>query len=247
METTLDALRHLQVEVKKASSIVILGGGPVGVEFAGEVYSEYSGKKITLITSSKMLIPSMNNKKLHSKLLSQLEKAGVRVLLGDKLVLEDDHTGPLPEVTKLTTESGVEIEADFILNGFGSRPNTDLIKQLDPQAVNAEGFVKVNDDLTIKSKIFSKYFAVGDINELPGGKTYMAATNQVPVAAANLMVDLTRIGSKKKVSPPPKVMAVPLGSKGGAIQLPFATLGEWTVSMIKGKTLFVSNFVSTYK
>lgn len=219
----------------------------MGVEFAGEVFSRYPGKKITLVTSSEMLIASMNNVRLHSKLLYQLERAGVRVILGQKIAMEDDSTRPLPSLTRFTTESNEEIEADFVFNGFGSRPNSDLVKQIDVDAVNEQGFVRVNDDLTIKSDIVPHLYAVGDVNELPGGKTYMAATGQAPVAAANILVNITDIGRKKKISPPPAVMAIPLGAKGGAIQLPFATLGEWTVSLIKGKTLFVSQFASTYR
>jgi pyruvate/2-oxoglutarate dehydrogenase complex dihydrolipoamide dehydrogenase (E3) component len=247
LEETLSALRTLQGQVEKSNSILISGGGPVGVEFAGEVFSQYPGKKITLVTSSKTLIASANNPKLHSKLLYQLEKAGVRVIFGQKVSMEDDSTRPLPGLTKFTTNSGEEIEADFVFNGFGSRPNTDLIKQIDGDAVNADGFVKVNDDLTIKSSVVPHLYAVGDVNELPGGKTYMAATGQAPVAAANILVNVTDIGKKQKVSPPRAVMAIPLGAKGGAIQLPFATLGEWTVSLIKGRTLFVSSFTSMYK
>lgn len=49
-EETKDALHELQEAVKKSKTIVIAGGGPTGVETAGEIAFEYgSSKKVILV------------------------------------------------------------------------------------------------------------------------------------------------------------------------------------------------------
>lgn len=41
-------LRGFQEGIKNASSILIVGGGPTGAEFAGEIAAQHKGKKITV-------------------------------------------------------------------------------------------------------------------------------------------------------------------------------------------------------
>lgn len=43
-----DSLRGFQHGIKNASSILIVGGGPTGAEFAGEIAAQHQGKKITV-------------------------------------------------------------------------------------------------------------------------------------------------------------------------------------------------------
>jgi pyruvate/2-oxoglutarate dehydrogenase complex dihydrolipoamide dehydrogenase (E3) component len=43
-----DSLRGFQDDIKNASSILIVGGGPTGAEFAGEIAAQHKDKKITV-------------------------------------------------------------------------------------------------------------------------------------------------------------------------------------------------------
>lgn len=43
--------------LKAAKSILVIGGGPIGIEMAGEIMEEMPGKTVTLVTS-KELMPS---------------------------------------------------------------------------------------------------------------------------------------------------------------------------------------------
>ena len=70
-------------QINAAKDIVIIGGGPVGVELAGEIATDTKEKKITLIHSKPALIdngPFLE--KFRKQLLDALEKKGVEVLLG---------------------------------------------------------------------------------------------------------------------------------------------------------------------
>lgn len=168
------------------------------------------------------------------------------MLLGQRLQLEDITTRALDEMTTFTTDNGLEIKCDFIMNGSGARPNSSLVQSLDPTAVDKQGYVRVNADLTVKSPELSRYYAIGDLNDKAGGKTYLAATAQVPALVANVVAQANRSTKRKDAAEPMAIMSVPLGPKGGATQLPFGTFGSFTTTMVKGKGLFLPNFNATY-
>jgi NADH dehydrogenase FAD-containing subunit len=44
-----EVLRSLQQDIKSANKLVLVGGGSVGIEFAGEILEQYPKKKVTLI------------------------------------------------------------------------------------------------------------------------------------------------------------------------------------------------------
>ena len=75
---------RLTFQIKSANKIVIVGGGAVGVELAGEIATEFPGKQLTLIHDSKRgLIEGKEfSDKFRKNILSQLEKLKVNVLLG---------------------------------------------------------------------------------------------------------------------------------------------------------------------
>lgn len=96
-------LRELQAQVAEAESILVVGGGPVGIEFATEVGYEYnvksaSGQKkqkkeITLVSSGDRLMAGPFKPMLGDRLQSQAKEMGVRVVLGQKVDTGDLQTG----------------------------------------------------------------------------------------------------------------------------------------------------------
>jgi len=56
-EATKLALHKSQERIKKAKKIVVAGGGATGVEFCGELGSEYGGKKEIILVSHCLLLP----------------------------------------------------------------------------------------------------------------------------------------------------------------------------------------------
>ncbi|WVW82151.1 hypothetical protein I302_104157 [Kwoniella bestiolae CBS 10118] len=111
-EEYMAALRKSQEDLKNAKALVIVGGGPVGIEFAGEVRSAYPDKEITLIHNRSTLLSPISEKKsgsgrkessddpsswasppTHLKLsntLTSLVKAqNVRLILDDKVIIPD--------------------------------------------------------------------------------------------------------------------------------------------------------------
>jgi NADH dehydrogenase FAD-containing subunit len=69
--------------VKAADSILIIGGGPVGVELAGEIVVDFPTKKVTLIQSGDRLIDFLGPK-ASEKTLKWLQSRNVEVILNDR-------------------------------------------------------------------------------------------------------------------------------------------------------------------
>ena len=62
---------------------MIVGGGAVGVEIAGEISTEYPDKEVTIIHGGRHLVWNYLTAKFHGKVRSTLDNLGVNVLLGE--------------------------------------------------------------------------------------------------------------------------------------------------------------------
>ncbi|PWY98572.1 FAD/NAD(P)-binding domain-containing protein [Testicularia cyperi] len=251
--------QRLQSQIKAAQNILVLGGGPTGVEFVGEVVQVYpeKAKNITLVTRGDHLISNGKDSfvTLSSKLISQLKGKGVNVVLDDSISADDLSTGALESSTTFTTEKGAQIPADFVFIASGGKPNSELVKAVDASVVNDKGQVVVNPDLSVKSSspLWKRYFVVGDANDAPVSKTsYMAGTHAS--ATAKNIIEIVKAEAKSakpntKPAPPQSgdIIMVPLGKWGGAGYLMFFTPGSWITGSIKGKSLFLSNFTKFFR
>ncbi|WVW82153.1 hypothetical protein I302_104159 [Kwoniella bestiolae CBS 10118] len=193
MKDYLDALKKSQQEIKQAESLVVVGGGTVGVEFAGEVRALYPDKQITIIHNRSTLLtpltessPSGNlNEKIpesytspptHLKLansLTNLVKGHTNLILNDKVII--------PQPDEPSTESN--------WNGsFGLQPSLVTIRTESGKSVKADyvflsvgnkpnsGLVRVTDPSAVEGKTglikVDEYLKVK--STIPGGENYYA-------------------------------------------------------------------------
>ncbi|PWN44287.1 FAD/NAD(P)-binding domain-containing protein [Ceraceosorus guamensis] len=238
-------LKKTQEDIKQAKSILVIGGGPVGIEFAGEVVDQHPSKKVTLATSGPALLSPAWKSSLADKLEWQLEKAGVELITNAKVDLPSDvKTGELLTESVSVKAGEKTVETDFILIGTGAKANGQL---LPADAKDQDGRVKVDQQLRVQSETLGdRYFAVGDIVSAEGSGTFINAQNHVPVVAANLGAVLKGGKPAKAFKPMLGVLTVPIGQKAGASQLFGFVVGEWLTPIIKGKHLFLSTFTKTF-
>ncbi len=64
--------------IKAAKHVVLVGGGPSGVETAAEVVSAFAGKQVTLVHGGERLLPALPPK-AGAKAKAWLEAHGVKV------------------------------------------------------------------------------------------------------------------------------------------------------------------------
>ncbi|WWC58498.1 uncharacterized protein I303_101041 [Kwoniella dejecticola CBS 10117] len=270
-EDYMQGLRKSQDELKRAKSVIIVGGGTVGVEFAGEVRALYPEKEITIVhNKSTVLSPdplpisyisdgngSLNTKekipnswtsppthpKLSRYLMSYLEAGRIHLVLEDRLVIPDPDArnadsndwdgsfGLQPTIKKLRTEKGQKIKGDYIFLAAGNKPNSSLVRNVDQDAVDKNGLIKVDNTLHVDSFVLGNenYYAIGDVNDAPGTKTAYLATVQAKSAATNL---INEIQGKRLAPYNPGTFSglfVPFGPDLGAGSITLPSLGTWTV------------------
>ncbi|KAJ6535104.1 hypothetical protein B0H19DRAFT_1184979 [Mycena capillaripes] len=123
-------LKGKQRTIEDAASVLVVGGGALGIQFATDIAAVYPGKPVTLLHSRTRLLPRFDIA-MHTEIFLALESANVNVILGERLDL--DSASPGHRTVRTTT--GREIHADLVLLCTGQRPNTEFLKELDAQTV----------------------------------------------------------------------------------------------------------------
>nr|AOR51863.1 ubiquinone-NADH dehydrogenase [Phaffia rhodozyma] len=248
IEEGKDHLRGLQDQIKAARQIVLIGGGSVGIEFAGEIASQYPKEKsVTIVHRNPQLLSKSVPAKLAAKLHWQLEAAGIHVVLGTEVDSNIVESGR----GRVDLGGGKIIDADLIFNTTGTKTNTSLIAAADANVLDPNGLVKVDAHLRIVPSLDGgffdgkTYFAIGDCAASLGPQTYFKAKNDATFAAKNILASIFK-KSLTAIKAPLDVIVVPIGTTGGAGKVPFGIVGAWPTSLIKGKGLFISNFDSLY-
>ncbi|KAF8761250.1 Pyridine nucleotide-disulfide oxidoreductase [Rhizoctonia solani] len=240
----IEYLRAFRTKLEAAQNIVIVGGGAVGVEYAGELRYFMPDKRVTIVHGAPMIINATYPPKFRKSLYNGLTKMGVNVILGDKISPE-----AIPQDGIVTTESGKQIQADLVINATGGQPNTSCLRSLDPSALTARGTVHVTPDLRVKFASGTyNIWALGDIIEWPEQKMYLkAATGHAPVLVKNILAAISG-GKLSEYKGKPELIMVTLGLKGGRGFAPFVSnmvMGDWMVTKGKSTDLFVPSIRKT--
>ena len=138
------------------SSVVILGGGVIGVEFAS-VWRSF-GAEVTIIEALPRLVPSEDE--ASSKALARaFRRRGIKSQTGVRFAgARQDDQG-----VEVTLEDGTSLRADLLLVAVGRGPNTADIGYEENGVALDRGFVVTDDHLQTS---VPGVYAVGDI--VPG-------------------------------------------------------------------------------
>jgi NADH dehydrogenase FAD-containing subunit len=215
-----------------AKNVVIVGGGPIGVELAGEITAAYPGKRVVLVHATGRLLPALGKGASH-KAQRVLEQHGVRVVLGQKATVEaDGHSVHLT--------SGETLAADVVYVATGIAIDTSYLEAAFPAALNAARQAKVDPYLRLAGS--ENIFALGDINDVPGIKLGAFAARQAKLTAKNISALLEGRPLKAFKPMTGTIGLVTLGRKAGIVQLPFARFDP--LIAMKQKDLFVSRYLT---
>ena len=145
-------LAELREKVQTANSVVILGGGYIGVEVADELLK--AGKKITIVEKLEHLLPVAMDSEFGDHAEAIIEDEGGRVILG-KSISRIIGNG---KVEKVSLDDDSEIESDLVILGCGYAPNLDIAEKLglvyDPkQGIMVDQYLRTSD---------KNIFAIGD-------------------------------------------------------------------------------------
>jgi NADH dehydrogenase len=172
-------------------NIVIVGGGPTGVELAGALaemknhilpkdYPELNLKEIDiyLIEGNSRLIKTMSEK-ASKNAYDYLRRLGVEILLNTHVLDFDGET--------VMTKEGNKIQANKVIWAAGIIGNP--IKGLNPNAIGPQGRYEVNEFSQVKG--YKNIFAIGDIAQMKG-EPYPNGHPQVAQVAIQQAKTLTK-------------------------------------------------------
>ncbi|EQC25354.1 hypothetical protein SDRG_16764 [Saprolegnia diclina VS20] len=240
---TIQAALHESIDrIAAASSVVLIGGGAVGCEIAGEIASAYPTKTVTLVDGNRELMAHAGvSAKFRARLVASLEARGVRLLLNERLAQRPSASSF--ERQSLTFASGKTLTADVQLVTSGMTPNTQLMAAFRPSLATPQG-IRVKSNLQVDDSSLHHVYVLGDASNHPSPKLAMTAGEQ----AAFLAKKLAKTIQKGTPVPPFKTseitaMLVPTGPGGGVGQLPMfggVVVGDWLVRTTKGKDYFAS-------
>ncbi|OAK94531.1 FAD/NAD(P)-binding domain-containing protein [Phaeosphaeriaceae sp. SRC1lsM3a] len=247
-----EAWDTLRSSLPSARKIVVAGGGPTGVEVAGELGSHLNsgseGRRVevTLVTSGERILPSLRPAlaKTAEKYLSDL---GVKILTGTKVVsVEPENAGRDVAATTssaiVSLSSGEELEADISIPATGTRPNTAFLAK---ELLDENGKVKTNAKTLRADSVGDRIYALGDCSNAfrPAVHNVLAA---VPVLSNNIAKDLhaaAGVGAVKEdklfVEDTRETQLVPIGNKKGVGAAMGWKLPSWLVWMIKGRDYWI--------
>ena len=140
------------------TSIVIIGAGAIGMEFA-TVYNSF-GVKVTVLEALPRIVP-LEDEDVSKEAARAFKKKGIQALAGVK-VTEVKNAADHVEVTYDGGKGAQTVAADICLVAVGRGPNSDGYQELGIEL--DRGYVKVDDQL---QTTLPHVWAVGDVAATP--------------------------------------------------------------------------------
>jgi len=226
-------------KIAAAKTILVIGGGPTGVEMASELVETYPEKEITLAHNGPNLLDLLSPKAQRLCKLWFEKKKNVKLVLDQTVNDLPKKISVIDKPSSFTTSRNETLKADltFICIGAGA-PNTDFLRAHFANLLDAQGRVLVDESLRAKGS--DKIFALGDAAATSDPKLYYAATVHAELIAKNITTLLKNPNAiLKKHKPLPPMALVTLGRNNGVMMTPMGTVGGWVPKKVKSQTVFI--------
>ncbi|CAF9903566.1 MAG: hypothetical protein GOMPHAMPRED_000384 [Gomphillus americanus] len=255
---TLNALKTTREELSQAKTVLVAGGGAVGVESSGEIVTTFPNVKVTILSGTDRLL-ARSTESLGKAAETSLKKLGVEVIHNVRITGSEKTIDGHP---KLKLSDGTERIVDVYIDGTGGAPNTDW---LPAEWLNEGKRVQVDDEsLRVTGPDASRVYAVGDAASY-SKQSWLDTDSAVIPVASSIAVDIATtlnqgkapsqgmLGSllgyvpgfgsslsQKKFSPMKGIFLVPMGPSHGVGMLMGFEIPTFMLSLIKGKSYFLS-------
>ncbi len=145
------------LQEKRPESVVIIGAGAIGVEFA-TVWSSY-GTDVTIVEMLPSILP-LEDKETSAELAKAYKKRGIKMLTSTK-VESVEATDAGVKVTVSGEDGQQVLEADQAMIAIGFRPNTaDLGLEQVGVKMDKRGFIEIDDRMATN---VPGIWAIGDV------------------------------------------------------------------------------------
>ncbi|CAO2651565.1 Nn.00g041350.m01.CDS01 [Neocucurbitaria sp. VM-36] len=253
IQDTLDSITSTNEKIQSAKTIIIVGGGPTAVEFAGEVSEHRNGKpgwfknpdrkvKITLVTADKQLLPTLSvaaGKKAEQK----LSALGVDVLYNSRVT---NASTAKDGRTIVTLGNGDTLETDFYVPAYGVEPNSSWLPK---ELLDEKAKLITNAETSRVDIAGPRVYGFGDIVSYSRNNVW-DMLSAMPALFVNMKRDLLSYDARMPDAKPKgkdrlfKVetrvgMIAPIGSGGGVGEIKGWNVPSFFVWLLKGRDFMV--------
>ncbi|ORY71229.1 uncharacterized protein BCR38DRAFT_416203 [Pseudomassariella vexata] len=165
-QQTRAAIAQLQEGIKNAESIVVGGAGATGVEFAGELGSEYAkfGKKsVTIISSESLPLELRLKDGVREAAKKELEKMKIKVITDAKVTHVSEFGPDGQKILELTAKDGSKttLKTDLYVPTHGATYNT----QFAPVSMQ-DANKRLHQNTFLRAPGYENVFVLGDAGNL---------------------------------------------------------------------------------
>ncbi|KAH7417724.1 hypothetical protein BKA64DRAFT_658676 [Cadophora sp. MPI-SDFR-AT-0126] len=232
LKSEISALRKA---LQAAKTVLIAGGGAIGVETAGEVGAQFPKHDTTILSGGPRLLPKLipaNSAAAESR----LKALGVKTVNDVKVTSSKKNADGS---TTVTLDDGSSRTVDVFIDATGPKPNSTFLPQ---SWLNSSGHV-ITDEKTLRTDKPGIY-AIGDVASYSGGSV-VDANNSVAPLGTSIGIDLAKAAGDEKLfvqkefKPLKDTQFVPTGPSGGVAQVMGWKVPSFAVWMAKSRTFFV--------
>lgn len=233
-------------KIINAKHIVLVGGGLVNTELAGELLDKFADeltkgrKRITLVQSSSKLLPDNGfyGERLRNRVTEYFNDSPIDLKLNTQATISDDG---------VTLTTGETIKAELVLSSLGVQPQVPSTQI--PELINSAGFVTINDNF--QSMVSPKIFSIGDCSSYNfQGVVYNAKWVSALVANVESVLndEPPTVAIAKQNGPVACVVVLGRDHGSGQVPTPFGIvpLPEWVCVWKKCRRLFVDEAKSMF-
>lgn len=177
LRTIEDAIT-LKQRVASRPSVIVVGGGPLGMEIASGCLQV--GCEVTLVSDVQPLSRQLGDH-LSGVFTAAAARRGLRVVGGGNARLISSYAGP-----RVALADGTELEADLIVTAIGDEPNIDWLAG---SGLLVDGALRVDT----RGRLRPDIVAAGDVASFPTRRgiqrvpLWTSAIDQAKVAAVGLL------------------------------------------------------------
>lgn len=215
-------------QLQQAKKVLVIGGGVVGVELAGEIAHAFPSIELTLAHGGSQILDGFKTK-AQQKARQQLENLGVNLQLNRRYQQQGDGY--------LDSATGEKVDADLVFAATGAQPNNEYLRAELADILNERGLVKVNAQLQVEG--YNNLYALGDIADSGEAKLGYLAVEQGK-HLAKVIHNTLKNKSSKAYKRHPLMALIPVGQNQGVVQLPFAVTTANLLVNMKQKDLFIN-------
>lgn len=233
----LPSIADLNEKLYSATSVIVSGGGPTGVETAGEIGHFLNGAawwfssrpsnpkaKVTLVTKANKLLPILSEARA-LKAETFLNKVGVGVVCNVSIV---SSTTDADDKTTVNLSNDKQWTADMYIPAWGTTPNSEYVPA---DLKNEQGYIKTNSTTLRCDAAGLRVYVAGDVGDYSRGG-FHSLYSAIPVLATNIKRDLLAAAASDKPEVKPEGPDRPFTLSDSETQV--VPVGPWGVGAVNG-------------